>query len=85
MTFDFTQTIEALSKAVEKGFSFAEEAKERQSETEIIKENKRLRRAANYAERLILLMHNTFYDKHSTDSKMLRRYKRLLEQFLRCN
>lgn len=85
MTFDIAQAIEVLGKAVEKGLSFAEEAKERQSETEVIKENKRLRKAVNYAERLILHMHTNFYCNNATTPAEVRKYKRLLEVFLRYN
>ncbi len=55
MAFDLPKAIEMLSEAVKSGFRFAETAKNRQSETEIIKEKKKLKKATDIAEKIILL------------------------------
>ncbi len=55
MAFDLPKAIEMLSEAVKNGFRFAETAKNRQSETEIIKEKKKLKKATDIAEKIILL------------------------------
>ncbi len=54
MPFDIPKAVEAVGKATEKGFSYAEKAKERQSEAQIIKINKRLQEAVNTAEEIFL-------------------------------
>ena len=60
MAFDIAKAVESIGQAVEGGFSYAEKAKENQSETEIIKINKRYVKALNTAEKLILLTYRYF-------------------------
>ena len=82
MTFDVPKAIEALGKATEKGFSFAEKAKERQSETEIIKDRKKLQKAVNIAEHIILLAYKYYATFEKEDKK---EFGNLLEDFLKVN
>lgn len=82
MAFDVPKAIEALGKATEKGFSYAEKAKERQSETEIIKDRKKLQKAVNIAEHIILLAYK-YYFMFSKDDK--KDFENLLEDFLKVN
>lgn len=53
--FDIPKAVEAVSNAVKGIFDFASTAKEHQSETQIIKENKRLKKASDIAEKIISL------------------------------
>lgn len=55
MMFDIPKAVEAVSNAVKGIFDFASTAKEHQSETQIIKENKRLKKASDIAEKIISL------------------------------
>ena len=82
MAFDIAKAIESLGKAVDSGFSFAEKSKETQSETEIIKINKRYVKAINAAERLILLTYRYY---NSLSEKDQREYNDLIERFIRYN
>ena len=80
--FDIPKTIEKLSEAVNSGLHYAEEAKERQSETEIIKQNKRYRKAIDAAERIIIMMYPCFTPK---DEEMGKRFEKALKTFLENN
>ena len=64
MTFDVPKAIEKLAEAVKSGFRYAEEAKGRQSETEVIKQNKRYRKAIDAAEHIIIMMYPSFTPKN---------------------
>lgn len=55
MMFDIPKAVEAVSNALKGIFDFASTAKEHQSETQIIKENKRLKKASDIAEKIISL------------------------------
>lgn len=55
MMFDIPKAVEAVSNAVKGIFDFASTAKEHQSETQIIKENKKLKKASDIAEKIISL------------------------------
>lgn len=82
MAFDVAGAVEKLSEAVKSGFRFAETAKEKQSETAILKDRKKLQKAVNYAEQLILLMYPYFKPK---DDKEQKEFENLLEKFLENN
>jgi hypothetical protein len=53
--FDIPKAVEAVSNALKGIFDFASTAKEHQSETQIIKENKKLKKASDIAEKIISL------------------------------
>jgi len=55
MMFDIPKAVEAVSNALKGIFDFASTAKEHQSETQIIKENKKLKKASDIAEKIISL------------------------------
>lgn len=82
MAFDVAGAVEKLSEAVKSGFRFAETAKEKQSETAILKDRKKLQKAVNYAEQLILLMYPYFKPKDDKEQKV---FENLLEKFLENN
>ena len=82
MAFDIAKTIEELGKAANSGFSYAEEAKERQSETAILKDRKKMQKAINIAEKIILLTYK-YYLKFSEKDK--RKFNNLLEDFIKYN
>ncbi len=54
--FDVPKAVEAISHTIKSCFDFASTAKEHQSETEIIKEKKRLKKATDIAEESFKLM-----------------------------
>ena len=82
MAFDIAKAVESIGQAVEGGFSYAEKAKEKQSETEIIKINKRYVKAINTAEKLILLTYRYFNDFKEKDQK---EYEELIQRFIKYN
>lgn len=82
MPFDIAKAIETLGKAADSGFSFAEEAKERQSETAILKDRASLQKAVNLSEKIILLSYK-YYNSFSKKDK--REFKSLVEEFIKYN
>lgn len=82
MPFDIAKAIEKLGEAVNSGFSYAERCKEHQSETEIIKDRKKLQKAVDNAERLILVAYKYFSTFSKEDKK---EFEDLLEKFMRYN
>ena len=82
MPFDVAAAIEKLAEAVNSGFRYAEESRERQSESEVIKTNKRYRKAIDAAERLIIMMYPTF---KPDDEKLKKRFAKALKEFLENN
>ena len=82
MVTGIEEAIEAIGKATEKGFSYAEKAKERQSETAILKDRKELQKAVNIAEKLILLTYKYFSTYNEKDQK---EYKNLVKDFIKYN
>lgn len=83
MAFDVPKAIEALGKATEKGFAFAETAKTRQSETEIIKDRKNLQKAVNIAEKLFILTAKYYFTAFSDEDKQ--KFGSYLKDFLKYN
>lgn len=82
MPFDIAKAIEALGEAVNSGFSYAERCKEKQSETEIIKDRKKLQKAVDNAEKLILVAYKYFNTFEEEDKKDFENY---VEKFLKYN
>lgn len=82
MSFDIAAAIEALGEAANSGFSYAEKAKEKQSETQIIKTNKRYIKALDAAEKIILLAYRYYNDFNEKDQK---EFQEQLEKFLKHN
>lgn len=82
MAFDVPKAIEKLAEAVKNGFRYAEEAKEHQSETEILKELKKMQKGLNIAEKIIILAYK-YYLKFSEKDK--RKFNNLLEDFIKYN
>ena len=80
MAFDVPKAIEKLAEAVKSGFHYAEEAKEHQSETQIIKELKKLEKAVDTAEKMFNIFFR-YFDKLEEDDrksieKMLKKFQR---------
>ena len=82
MAFDVPKAIEKLAEAVKSGFRYAEEAKERQSESEILKDRKKLQKAVNAAEELIIMMYPCYTP---ADDEEERKFAKLLKRFLENN
>lgn len=82
MAFDVPKAIEKLSEAVNSGFRYAETAKEKQSETAILKDRDKLQKAVNYAEKLIIMMYPFFTP---LDEKQEKEFAKLLKKFLENN
>lgn len=57
MWLGISAAVEAFFKTLSSGFDFASTAKEHQSETQIIKENKKLKKASDIAEKIISLVY----------------------------
>ena len=82
MAFDFAKAFEVFVEAVKNGFSYAERCKKSQSETEVIKDRKKLQKAVDYAEKLIVISgkyHNQFSDEDKED------FSKNFEKFLKYN
>lgn len=78
MVFDFAKAIEKVGEAIKSGFSYAEKAKEHQSETQIIKELKKLEKAVNAAEKMFNIFFQYFEKLSDEDKKEI---EKLLEKF----
>lgn len=76
--FDIPKAVEAISNTVKSCFDFASTAKEHQSETEIIKENKQLKEAVNIAEEILEITESCYAHFSDDDWK---RYKKLKKKF----
>lgn len=78
MVFDIAKAIEKVGEAIKSGFSYAEKSKEHQSETQIIKDKKRLKEATNIAQKIF---HITDDYKDYFSEKDLEKYEDLREKF----
>ena len=78
MPFDIPKALEALSGAFKSVFDFASTAKENQSETEIIKEKRRLEEAVNIAEEIFTIFER--YQVHLSNDDW-KKYKKLSKKF----
>ena len=76
--FDFSDAIKSVGEAFKSLFDFAETAKTRQSETQIIKELKKLEKAVNAAEKMFNIFFQYFEKLSDEDKKEL---EKLLEKF----
>lgn len=80
--FDFAKSIEAVGNSIKSIFDFTSKTKERQSETEIIKEKRNLKKATNIAEEAFKLMFRNF---DSLPQKEQDKLKGLYDDFLEHN
>lgn len=78
MTFDIPAAVKSVGEAVKSLFDYADTAKARQSETAIIKENKRLKKAADTTEKMLCIF-SKYVDKISDDDQ--KELKKLLDTF----
>ena len=78
MTFDIPAAVKSVGEAIKSLFDYAETAKTRQSETAIIKENKRLKKAADTTEKMLCIF-SKYVDKISDDDQ--KELKKLLDTF----
>ena len=76
--FDFSDAIKSVGEAFKSLFDFAETAKTRQSETQIIKELKKLEKAVNAAEKMFNIFFQYFEKLSDEDKKEI---EKLLEKF----
>lgn len=76
--FDVPKAVESVSNAIKGIFDYASTSKEHQSETQIIKENKKLKEAVNISEEILLITDN--YQVHFSDEDW-KCYKKLKKQF----
>ena len=76
------KAIEAVTGALKSVFDFASTAKEHQSETELIKEKRRLKKASNIAEEAFKLMFRNF---ECLPEKEQDKLKTLYDEFLELN
>lgn len=74
--------VEAVSNAVKSVFDFASTAKENQSETEIIKEKRDLKKATDKAEEAFKIVFRNF---ECLPEKEQERFKKLYDDFLDFN
>ena len=75
---DIPKAIEAIGDAFKSAADYAETAKKRQSETEIIKEKRQLKKAANTAEKIFRIF-SKYIDKLSEEDK--EKVDKLLDDF----
>ncbi len=80
--FDIPKAVEAISNTVKSCFDFASTAKERQSETEIIKEKRNLKKAVDKAEQAFKIVFRNF---ECLPEKEQERFKDLYDDFLEYN
>lgn len=78
MPFDITEAIKSVGGAFKSLADFAKTAKTRQSETQIIKANKRLKKATNTAQDIFRL---TDEFKHLFPEDVQKEYEKLRKQF----
>lgn len=74
--------VEAVSNAIKSVFDFASTAKENQSETEIIKEKRDLKKATDKAEEAFKIVFRNF---ECLPEKEQERFKKLYDDFLDFN
>ena len=78
MPFDVAKAIEAVGNAIKCISDYAKTAKKRQSETQIIKELKKLEKAVDTAEKMFNIFFK-YYEQLSEDDK--EEIEKLLEKF----
>ena len=82
MPFDVAKAIETVGNAVKGISDYAKTAKKRQSETQIIKELKKLEKAVNAAEKMFNIFFQYFEKLSDEDKKEI---EKLLEKFQKNN
>lgn len=80
--FDISAAVKSLGGAVDSLTDYLKQTKIRQSETQIIKDKKRLKKACNYAEDILLWVDER-QDRFSADE--WEDYLKLKEKFYGCN
>ena len=80
--FDIPKAVESVSNAIKGIFDFASAAKEHQAETEIIKEKRDLKKAADKAEQAFKIVFRNF---ECLPEKEQERFKDLYDDFLEYN
>ncbi len=78
MPFDVAKAIETVGDAVKSISDYAKTAKKRQSETQLVKDKKRLKKATNTAQDIFRL---TDEFKHLFPEDVLKEYEKLRKQF----
>ena len=76
--FDVPKAVESVSNAIKGIFDYASTSKEHQSETQVIKDKKKLKEAVNIAEEILLITDN--YQVHFSDEDW-KQYKKLKKKF----
>ena len=79
---DIAKALEKIGEAFKSLFDFAETAKNRQSETEVIKDRRKLEKAVNAAEKMFNIFFQ-YFDKLSDEDK--KEIEKLLEKFQKNN
>lgn len=82
MPFDVAKAIETVGNAVKSISDYAKTAKKRQSETQIIKELKKLEKAVDTAEKMFNIFFKYFDKLGEEDQKAI---ERMLKKFQRNN
>lgn len=82
MPFDVAKAIEVIGNAVKSISDYAKTAKKRQSETQIIKELKKLEKAVDVAEKMFNIFFKYFDDLSEDDQKAI---EKMLAKFQRNN
>lgn len=80
--FDVPKAVESVSNAIKGIFDYASTAKENQSETEVIKEKRDLKKATNKAEEAFKIVFRNF---ECLPEKEQERFKKLYDDFLDFN
>ena len=79
---DIAKALEKIGEAFKSLFDFAETAKNRQSETEVIKDRRKLEKAVNAAEKMFNIFFQYFEKLSDEDKKEI---EKLLEKFQKNN
>ncbi len=80
--FDVPKAVESVSNAIKGIFDYASTSKEHQSETEIIKEKRNLKKAVDKAEQAFKIVFRNF---ECLPEKEQERFKDLYDDFLEYN
>ncbi len=78
----YETSIKAIGDAIKGVFDFAVKSKEKQSETEIIREKNKLKKATDIAEKIIILSYK-YLDKFVEDDK--EKFEDLINEFKKYN
>ena len=78
MSFDITEAIKSVGEAFKSLFDYCKSSKENQSQTQIVKDKKRLKKATNIAQEIFWI---TDEYKHSFSDEALKKYEELRKEF----